>query len=372
MRPAFVRGAMEPMRLLALTLAALLLAGCANDAAPEPDAEDEGFPDTDPTPRSPAAEDDVEETPATRLQAASDRFEDEPRYAIEMVNREDANATRVTKGFTDREANTSFLHMEHLRMGEMHKLEIVGHLDRSVFRCDKDACVVTGEADVTSDMAGGLVVTGTWPTISMQAGLLMLQIAAPTVSEEEFEGVDAWRQTYEMGETTTTVWLAKDPVRYLRVETTSASGASTNLTFDYGDDATLDPAAPRAATLALLSAHERAAYTRLAQGYGDGTPAWNFTIANASVAPRVPLADVTLRAEDRYEEGLEMPLEDGSASDERMLLAFEDTDGDGLVGPGDVVRVEILSVGDNRFNPFGVEDLDIALVDEKGWTVAAR
>lgn len=283
----------------------------------------------------------------------------------------DGDRTTTQEGFVDeaRKVSTVTIASSDARAPHTANEEGGGRIGETAFQCDDGECRFTA-GGASDDMTLQTLLLNNEPSFFMiKTGIPLAFLGGGGLpASDRLDGVDAWKSTSGQSK----LWIQKDPTRFLRAEIVQDQGSSyplrfVNTTFGYG--AALPAALARAETLTMTDQDAAREYRSLQSGYDDGRSHLNFTFPRVTSPASVPLADVTLRVLDRYDDGIVMSLENKTAKDARIEVAFEDTDANGLVSAGDVLRLHVLGPGTNAYNPLGVEDFTVALVDEKGWTV---
>lgn len=130
--------------------------------------------------------------------------------------------------------------------------------------------------------------------------------------------------------------------------------------FSYGDDAETEYTREvvRAASLVFKDKESISAFG------SSGNKSETYTIKPTPADGVVALEDAVAVASpsggfgssEGGDEGLELPLEDGSASNEKVRLSFVDADDDGLVSPGDEITLTVLGDGDTSSYSLALED----------------
>lgn len=172
--------------------------------------------------------------------------------------------------------------------------------------------------------------------------------------------------TYDL---TTIVWTDANRMAYLNgtIEADDPSALDEGVSegtfevdFSYGDQASNqhEQEVVRAASLAFKDEEDLSAF-----GTGDAKTE-NYTIKPTPVDGVVPLEEATAIVQGSSGFGsssgdpLRMPLEEGSASNGKVSVAFDDADGDDLVSPGD--ELTLTALGDGSASSYS-----LTLLDEK-------
>ncbi len=358
------------LRSLAVPLAlSLVLAGCAADDGEAPPEDETDFDDEDLGGDAPADDETELSEDATPMERAVAYLNDAKAFRVRLVEADD-DSTDERDHYHDEARRVDYLRLQSTHVGAAtREPQTVARVGETAFHCEGECSLIAN--GVANDSMIPTLLFSERATVLISAGMFYLVGSDP--ESVTYAGVAALKYTMRGtdGRPPSYVWLQEEPVRFLRGEIVQYQGEDyplkfINTTFTYTDAPPVEML--RAETLTLVNDVDAKAYRRLADGYEDGLSHWNFTFPTVTSPPSVPLADVTLTVLDRYDDGITMSLETLTAADTRIRVTFEDTDANGMVSAGDVLRIEVLDAGSSS-NPFGVEDLDVRLVDEKGWTV---